>query len=389
MKFSFLTESLSLDTFSPLAYPSGMIIYDLSISVPPTSHLEVYPFELFRESLLVIAIADGQELAATSREGRGELQENQRNENKGSKHPNPEGLESLTHELDELKEYYPKSILQHLLVFDYQGVDNIVSGPEGVFWVPSSENSRPTTMKTVMCDLSSLALGALQNFSQTIQNWRTIDSPRLSSWGPRRTTESRPVDKLAHRMTMPAQLPSRPNELSTDSPTSPGSSGQHESPTTFDEITRSIQVSNRATSSIKSASKSSSKEHSRERGSMPGLGNLGVNERAKSRFQGRLNVVTGILYLQAGIWPEAVKEFVEGATIARAGSDYNWHAKALEGIINCLVLFGWVGANFQVWSSTITNITSVISNPRYHLNICFFLQLKILYLDPARVLPEW
>ncbi|KAK2748108.1 hypothetical protein FQN57_001231 [Myotisia sp. PD_48] len=333
------------NTFSPLAYPSGMIIYDLSISVSPTSHLEVFPFELFRESLVILAIADGAEFSNSSNDGH-ETDSDENSVTNANKHPTPIELDALDQELRGLKTTYPKSLVQQLLIFDHARVDNILSGPEGVIWVPRQDISRSTTVKTVMCDISSVVLGELQGFSESIQTWQNIDSPKVSSWGPRRTPDARSPEKLLHRMTMPAQLPPRPSEMPSDLDTL--QSVGHESPTTFDEITRAIQIENRATSALKSASKPGSKEHSRERMSVSGIGSMSPNERAKSRAQGRLNVLTGLLYLQAGIWTEALRYLVDGAAIARSGSDYIWHAKALEAILICLLLFGWVGANFQI-----------------------------------------
>ncbi|EEP78211.1 hypothetical protein UREG_03056 [Uncinocarpus reesii 1704] len=333
------------NTFSPLAFPSGMIIFDLSISVPPTSHLDLFPFELFREPLAILAIADGKELAV-SQEGNGSLLEAQVNGASRPQHPSPPGLDHLVAELAELKGSYPRSLVQQLLIFDHEGVNNLVPGPENVIWVPSPVASRTTTIKTLMCDVSSLLLKELGQLAESMQEWPSIESPKASSWGPRRTVDSRPADKLRHRMTMPAQLPSQPTAPTSHHSDTELTAHVHDSPTTFEEITRSIQLANRTTAALKFNSKPGSKEHSRERMSMQGLANL--NERSKTRFHARLKVVVGFLHLQAGIWPEALKELVEGATAARTGSDYIWHAKALEGILICLLLHGWIGMDFQI-----------------------------------------
>ncbi|EFE36581.1 hypercellular protein HypA [Trichophyton benhamiae CBS 112371] len=318
-----------------------MIIYDLSISVSPISHLEVFPFELFREPLVILAIADGTEITRKKdRDGNDPLEEKSGGTGH-KKHPSPEGLDQLIKELDGINTDYPKSVLQQLLVFDYDGLENIASGPEQVIWIPNPEASRPTTMKTVMCDISARVLGGLQKFSESIPQWQSIESPKVSSWGPRRALDAKSPDKLSHRMTMPAHLPSRPTEQPLEGTESPPIVN-HESPTTFDEITRSIQISNKTTSALSSSSKPGSKEHSRDRSSVVGVSSLASNERAKSRFQGRLHVLTGLLHLQGGLWPEALKDLIEGASIARSGSDYIWHAKALEAILICLLLFGVV-----------------------------------------------
>ncbi|KAJ5554561.1 hypothetical protein N7513_004520 [Penicillium frequentans] len=319
--------------FSPLAFPTGLILYDLSFSVPPTSHLELFPFEIYREPLVIIAIADGTELS--------------QNPESKKQHPTPEELDQLLEELDAVKERSPRALVNQLLVFDYDGLEKLTNGPDNVLWVPRPEASKATTMKTVLCDITSVLLSELDEFAKTIQAIPTIESPRTSSWGPSRNPElrPRPVDRLLHRMTLPAQMPSNPNgtpdtPLSDSGAQTPNS----ETATTFDEITRSIHI-NRTHSGSKSPSVASPKEHSRERMSVSGVS---ATDRTKNRIKGRAGVVIGTLFLQAGRWHDALKELVEATNNARAGSDYIWHGKALESILLCLVMLGWAGMDFQI-----------------------------------------
>ncbi|KAL2863010.1 TRAPPII-specific subunit TRS120 [Aspergillus lucknowensis] len=329
--------------FSPLAFPTGMILYDLSFSMPPISHLELYPFELFREPLVVLAIADGTEL----HDGTGQ------NGIRSStdRWPTPDGLEQLQQELERLQEKNPRALVQQLLIFDYDGVSKLSNGPDNVLWIPPPQASKATTMKTVLCDITSLLLSEMDEFAKTIQSIPSIESPKASSWGPHRGPDlrRRPTDKLFHRMTMPAQPPANPN----GTPDGPQGSSQsssapddHETPTTFDEITRSIRLTNRSSTTLgKPSSTPSSKEHSRDRTSVSGLS---ATDRTKNRIKGRAGVVIGTLFLQAGRWPDALKELVEAASNARASSDYVWHAKALESILLCLLMFAWAGMDFQI-----------------------------------------
>lgn len=322
--------------FSPLAFPTGLILFDLSFSVPPTSHLELFPFEIYREPLVIIAIADGTELASST----GETQ----------KHPTPEGLDQLLEELHGVKERNPRALVNQLLIFDHEGLDKVTNGPENVLWVPPPQVSKATTMKTVLCDVTAVLLSEMDEFAKTIQAIPSIESPKASSWGPHRNPElrPRPVDRLMNRMTLPAQLPSSPNG-GQDTPlrssaTSPAPS-DHETPTTFDEITRSIHLTSRTNSGSRTPSIASPKEHSRDRMS---VSNMSATDRTKNRIRGRAGVVIGTLFLQAGRWPDALKELTEAVNNARAGSDYIWHAKALETILLCLIMFGWAGMDFQV-----------------------------------------
>jgi len=314
--------------FSPLAFPTGMILYDLSFSVPPTSHLELFPFEIYREPLVIIAIADGTELSRSS--------------------DVPE-IDQLLEELDGVKERNPRALVTQLLVFDYDDLDKLTNGPDNVLWVPRPQASKATTMKTVLCDITSVLLSEMDEFAKTMQNIPSIESPKVSSWGPHRNPElrPRPVDRLLHRMTLPTQLPPNPNGGAPETPLSSNASSpapSEETPTTFDEITRSIHLS-RTNSGTKSPSIASPKEHSRDRMSVSGLS---ATDRTKNRIKGRAGVVIGTLFLQAGRWPDALKELVEAANNARAGSDYVWHGKALESILLCLLMMGWAGMDFTI-----------------------------------------
>lgn len=355
--------------FSPLAFPTGMILYDLSFSVPPTSHLELFPFEIFREPLVIIAIADGTELPSSAKDGEAE--------SKGdSSDGKPEGLDELLGELDIVRKRNPRALVYQLLIFDYEGQDTISNGPNDVLWVPRPQASKATTMKTVLCDITSILLSELDEFAKMMQSIPSIESPKASSWGPHRGPElrPRPTDRLIHRMTLPSQFPNSPGSA----PETPLSSNQsspvpsdQETPTTFDEITRSIHITNRSNSSGRLNSLSLSKEHSGDRMSVSGMS---ATDRTKNRIKGRVGVVIGTLFLQAGRWPDALKELVEAASNARATSDYVWHAKALESILLCLLLFGWAGMDFQVrmlcfWVHLIV-ATDIMTDPSNLLSSC-------------------
>lgn len=297
---------------------------------------------------MIIAIADGAELRG---DNISDKEPSQKRDCSGDSPPSPQGLDELVQELGWIKEHNPKTLVSQLLIFEYDGVNKLISGPDEVTWVPNPRSSRPTTIKTVLCDITSTLLGELDEFAKLMQSIPAIESPKASSWGPRRGPElrPRPVDKLAHRMTMPAQFPASNGDsesVASSGRSSPAPAAGHDSPTTFDEITRSIQVSNRSNTGGKPAS---SKESSRDRMSVQGLS---AADRTKNRIKGRLGVVIGALYLQSGRWPDALKELVEAATMARASSDYIWHAKALESILLCLLMFGWAGMDFQVCKCT-------------------------------------
>ncbi|UKZ72820.1 hypothetical protein TrVFT333_000457 [Trichoderma virens FT-333] len=157
---------------------------------PPPSHLALSPFDLFREPMAVIAIADGNEL--------GDVTYSKRNSMNG-KGPTPveKNIRALYQELEELRDNYPKALIHRVLIFDYVSPSTEVPIPEGMAAIPPPEESKRTTMKTVMCDISSLLLAEMTTLGKSYEAMTAIESPggyslarqlSTTSWGPDATS---------------------------------------------------------------------------------------------------------------------------------------------------------------------------------------------------------
>ncbi|KZZ89561.1 hypercellular protein HypA [Ascosphaera apis ARSEF 7405] len=338
-------DRVTRHAFSPLAFPTGMIIYDLDCSVSATSHIDTFPFELFREPGVIIAIADGLELKGTAAQNNDGVLDAR----SSGDHPTPEGLDDLQEELNLLKTEYPKSVLQHLFVFDYDGVEDLIVGPEKTIWIPNPRACRSTTIKTAMCDMTATLLWEMNKYGEYIRDMPMVESPKFvfqqSSRRGTAASNSPTPDKMQQRMTMPVQLPSRPFGSPSDPDGSTGHLSGTESPVTFDDITRSMGIDKSPSERPQSSSRFAS-PMSRDRMSLGGA--IPMTDKMRQRVKGRRSVVLGTVYLQTGRWPDALKELSEGASIARTNNDYVWHAKALESILLCLLLFGWAGMDFQI-----------------------------------------
>ncbi|KAI1853598.1 hypothetical protein JX266_001582 [Neoarthrinium moseri] len=358
--------------FSPLAFPDGAIFYDLITHVPPPSHLALSPFDLYREPLAVIAIADGAELekaAFSKRQSANAPTLTERN------------IRTLYQELEELRDSHAKALTHQVLIFDYtQPGEHAIPIPEGVKTIPPVAQSIRTTMKTVMCDISSLLLAEMTTLAKSYEAMTVIDSPghtsrpqmngssytvedtnhtrRNSQFAvptvTRSVSSSGAVDKAQARMSMPVfkGLPfGSSSSTPTNRPTTPVRSGLSHPPTTFDEMTNG---SNPDVSSPEQQSPSrpgtaeGSKSSSQDKVAVQGFGPGGLNERWRNKGKGRVTVLVGSLYLQAGRWIDALRELSEGATIAKSINDHLWHGKALDLITTCLFLLGWAGVEFQV-----------------------------------------
>ena len=349
-------------TFSPLAFPAGSVFYDLSTSVPPSSHSTLYPFELYREPLVIIGVADGSGCCAQSEKSAlmngGKADSSSENRDTESSH------RLFVEELESVRSAYPRALVHQIFIFDH--TQTTAALPEGITAVPSRKSSKTTTMKTIMCDLTAQLLGEMTTYAKSLQALPTIESPTTAlsrtavngggSINTSRSTSavqgSRPDSptkndiKSQQRMSMPVILPSDLSLSSTanfqDRARSPPSRVQSPA-TTFDEIAHPRRLD----SPSKNVA-SDSRHQSKERLSMQGFGSGGIGERERMKGKGRIGVVIGAMYLLAGRWPDAIKELVESASISKANSDYVWVAKALDYVLVTLLMYAWAGMDFKV-----------------------------------------
>ncbi|KZM24634.1 uncharacterized protein EKO05_0008643 [Ascochyta rabiei] len=356
--------------FSPLAFPNGTLLYDLSTSLPSASQLSLSPLEQFREPLLVIGIADATEypwLDGPHADG---------DDSPVQPAADDENAQDLSSAAEILKENFPKAYHHSIMLFESTSQSRHPRLPQETLVVPPMAQLKTTTLKTIMCDLTSTLLAELTTLARSMQALPTIASPashsgsadNAPSWAspdsgtspfPRRNSQvptgSRPESPISgaqskdvHRMSMPVLPSSSGGPLSTDDlrTGSPSTQGTHTPPTTFDEIP-GVNAPNSPPSNSTTSAKLA-KDASSDRVSIQGFGSGGVGERARNKGRGRVSIVIGSLYMCAGHWHEAMRELTDGATRARAYSDHLWQAKALENIMVCLLLFAWSGMDFQI-----------------------------------------
>lgn len=337
--------------FSPLAFPTGFVLYDLSISSPSPSHLALSPFELYREPLVVIAICDGAGIeyeAATSLA----------NADKGRDDDTASGdslKQLLFGGIEKLQTEFSKALIHKIVIFDHEEPN--IELPEGVLMVPPPEKSKITTIKTLMCDITSSLLAEMTAFAKSLQALPTIESPKqvrgplgiqTRSAGTTSAPDSRrsfsPVsEKLGGLQHSVSLQKANPNSRSTTAEFRDAPSGVRTPPTTFEDIA-GISLS----SSSRPSDGKTRRSDSQDRVSMHGFGAESIGERERNKGRGRIGVVMGSLYLLAGRWPDAVRELSDSATIAKSNSDHLWYAKALDYILVCLLMYAWADMDFRV-----------------------------------------
>ena len=362
-----------LDMFSPLAFPTGMIVYDLMTHYPPPSHVALSPFELYREPLVILAVADGAELDHVSYRGTV-----RRSWNNGNGPPKPEhNLRELYQDLEDVRDRYPKALVHQLLLFDFVHNEAFGKVPEGVVLVPPLADCKRTTMKTIMCDVSSMLLAEMTTLAKSLQGLNTIESPsqaqitrqnNAGAWGAgaadslsrrnsqfslpdsRSDSPAGSADRSHIRMSMPAQFRPTTSDSNTSSPSgrpsTPMSGVQSDGPTSFDQIVGA--PGDQKHMPPRFVTQDVIRDTSRDRVSVQGFGSGSISERSRNKGKGRVGIAIGSLYLNAGRWRDALRELVESAAIAKNNLDHLWHAKGLENILISMLMLAWAGLDFQI-----------------------------------------
>lgn len=360
-----------LDMFSPLAFPTGIVIYDMSTASPTPSQLALVPFELYREPLVILGIADGLEYFQQGTNENQPTSTNNVDHSQETEGPQSSTIDYFSSSLAWLKETYTPALVHQIFIFD--ALAPMSSVPDSLVFIPRPEKSKKTVMKTVMCDLTSVLLSEMTSYAKSLQALSSIETPlaypgdtafedRQARSSSRAEDPGRPGSRLSnasttrssspavdggrhqYRGSLPAHLSSRvpPESTSESEGLRLATNGSRPPPITFDEMNNSTERPSQSTFVEQEY------QPSKDRVSVQGFGSGSIGERVRNKAKARMGVVIGSMYLLAGRWPDAVKELAESASIARASNDHVWHAKSLDYILVCLLLFGWAGMDFDV-----------------------------------------
>lgn len=273
-------------------------------------------------------------------------------------------VEVLSPVLAELQVEFPRSLIHELLVFDCN--DPTTKLPDGMVAVPSFELSKTTTIKTIMCDLTSHLLAEMTTYAKSLQALPMVESPKqgLGSALPnghvsglaaqmgflaesyRRPTAEGLQGRTLSRTSIPLHVAMEPRSgvSTSENRSTTSSDGTRTPPTTFDEIAMGSSNPPLTSPPIQDTKRPTSQD----KVAVHGFGAGSFGERERNKGKGRVGIIIGSLYLLAGRWPDAVRELTENAMIARTHNDHIWHAKALDYLIVCLLMYAWAGLDFRV-----------------------------------------
>ncbi|KAL8848249.1 MAG: hypothetical protein Q9221_006722 [Calogaya cf. arnoldii] len=345
--------------FSPLAFPAGRVLFDVITSAPLSTHLALSPFEVYRQSFIVVGVADGIYYQEASDSNGRAGDESERTIVRSTL--SEDAVQALLGFRQQLASEFSTALVHETLIFDCDVSPQRLH--EGLTAIPSTAKSKTTTIKTVMCDLTSHLLAEMASFARSLQESPCIETPKaprqniqrpLARYsvptGPSSAEPGQPAppplndfERGEHRMSMPAHLlanlgsrSSTPEGRSVSPP-----SRRSSPPAVLDGI-------GSAPASPPSRAVDRQRPMSRDRASMQGFGSNSLLERERTKSRGRIHIVIGSLYLLAGRWPDAAKELVDGATAAKINSDHVWHAKALDYLLVICLLYAWSNVDFQI-----------------------------------------
>lgn len=326
-------------------------MYSFSLSESSASSVEYFPFELNREAQVILYLADGSDVIERDSQATFPLEgEDHERSSNGSQDESKDTwtLNLLDDEIRANRPQHRRAILHQLLVFDSNINAELASISADVLLVPAPEKSRGTTMKTIMCDITARLLHSMDDLAHEIHDLSTIDSPSSAVSSKSIATEL--ADRVHERMSRVGGSTRKPPEpADTRKPSLINGISRSTTPADGRSASRhSVASPNRSDRFSGISSAFGSRDPSRDRNSMVSPTITTPTERKKNRSIARSRIVTGALFLQAGLWPDAVKELSEGTAAARSNNDYIWHAKGMEYIITCLLMLGWAKIYFQV-----------------------------------------
>ena len=325
--------------FSPLAFPKGQIILDISTTPVSDSQADLFPFEAHRVQLMIIGIADGSHCCLHSAP-----QDASAVRHHDRRPPVADQHQHLSQSLEKLRREYSKALVSHVLVFDHPSMAGVF--PEYATGVPTLENSTSTTIKTLLCDLTAQMLAEMTGLAKSLQalpsmeTWVTPQSQPAASQQP--TSGARPVSVAVDRsLNDSADFDARAQSRMSMPP--------HHALSDLRSSTSQASTPPRtATPPIHRSSEDGGRGTSKSRDSIHGFGANSSGEKERVRNKARVGISVGALYLLAGRWPDALKELCENAITLRVQNDYVWLAKALDYILVTTIMYAWAGLDFRV-----------------------------------------
>ncbi|KAK9461698.1 TRAPP II complex [Lipomyces oligophaga] len=254
--------------FSPQGFPGGMLVYNFT-TVIDRHHSVLEDFELYRRTMAVFALADYKNLS---------------------------DLTEVSSVISQLQSETPQAIIHKVIIFDCP-LDQSSLPSTDFIAVPPKRNSKVTSMRTIMCDLSSSLLAELPLLAHAFQATDLIASPLARDDDYDLVT----LHSVPANQTQPSPYSSNNSLPST--------------------VSRDLKLS------------------------YP-LSHHGERQRLKRK--GRALKMIANMYLLAGRTHDALREYVEALNVLKSTNDHLWHAACLEGIAVSMAILAYLNVSFTI-----------------------------------------
>ncbi|KAK9477019.1 TRAPP II complex [Lipomyces japonicus] len=274
--------------FSPQGFPTGVLVYNFCTTID-SHHTELEDLELFRRPLVVFGLAD---------------------------YNNISDISELRSSIDLLRSQNFQAIIHKIIVFDCPLESSELPSTDFIC-VPPKRISKITSIRTVLCDLTSAFLAELPLLAHAFQLADLLASPSA-------------------------------RDADYDSVT------LHSSPaSTYARSTTSATTA--GTASLSTGSLPNTIKDNRT--SMP-YPLSHHTERQRMRRKGRAMKMIANIYLLAGRTTDAIKEYAEALAVLKGVNDHLWYASCVEGIGICMLILSHLNVQFTVPSIVLAPINS-------------------------------
>lgn len=333
---------------------------------PSPSSLDLAPLELFRQPLVVLCLADGLEYLQDPERDLVEV---------GDDHAKPQKLPGLLGQsVNAMRAAYTSALITQLIMCDCADNNERTWIPDDALYVSSLHHSS-NAAKTAMCDVTSKFLAAMSLYAGTIQLRNTVVIPAMVQLAvqdarpafskiatttvdhnstpmspelddPRRSSSSRRPDYAVRSASPSIAGDSRPN--------SPPSRNNPPAIPDIPSVNPKKNVWKKTAKTRTAVVPVATKDRGRRRGSrslFPGgasSSEASTVERERNIGKMRIGIVIGTINLMLGRWPDAWKGLLVHTASARALSDWLWHAKGLETVLVCMLMFSWAGHEYAI-----------------------------------------
>ncbi|KAF2146099.1 uncharacterized protein K452DRAFT_315353 [Aplosporella prunicola CBS 121167] len=338
--------------FSPQRNPDGMLLYYMTTSIPPPSYLALSPLELFREPLMVIGLADGEEYGG----------------------PQAAGLDSsvalnrqqMKDAVEVLRDQYPRALVHKVLFFDSLFSSLQTWMPEETTLVPPASQSNSTTLKTVMCDLSAVLLAEMTTLARSLQ---ALPEVNITATSTQQHTSNRSIFSIARQPSFGLGSPESPASRSTSPLPSINTASAvakrastplrleppARSPTPQDAIMEDAKSPSAdgpalspALSPTEATTPTLQRPRALQRFSIQGFGSGSAEERARVSNECRRGLLSAEVSLMAGHVQDALEQLRFSSLRAMDCSDNLAIAKSIELMLACFLILLRLGSPFEI-----------------------------------------